>query len=88
MSNNYGGITIAIENTLALPLDKAIEVNSQTKTDSKNIHTFFQLDLFKITKQQKKLLSFIIDGFSMNKDAPITLFYLLKLLDTVVFFKN
>ena len=70
-----GGLTIIIENTLALSSDQSSKVKCQANTSNKNVQSF-QLDLFKSAEQQQQLPLFIIQHNNINKDTSFILFTL------------
>ena len=68
-----GGVSIIIENTLALSSDQASKVNTQANTDSKKVRAF-QLDLFNTKEQQQQLSTFILNHCKDHNDSSIILF--------------
>ena len=73
-----GGVTIIIENTLALSSDQASKVDNQVNQNIKNVCAF-QLELFKTSpppppQQQQQLLTSICSKCSADLDLSIVIF--------------
>ena len=68
-----GGVSIIVENTLALGSDQASKVMNQSSQDTKYIKSY-HLDLFKSKEQQQKLCVGILHHLQRSPHISIILF--------------
>lgn len=69
-----GGITVIIENTLALGTDQATKTELIAQSTNRRYIKSIHLDSIKIHKQQQALSSSILHHCSKNKDTSIIIF--------------